>query len=174
MWSQRKLSNGCDTRGEPLTFTLVGTSIPQVLWMWYMYLEMKGNLSVVAQGYASGLLHMEIPRRHSGQEGPKAVPSIRNQLCHLFTNSAQSMVHLFLRLFPQKTNVPGKGYSRCLRHWDVCLSNRDDNDLSFYLPIPVERKWLLAVLKTVLGILTLGLAEERATVNWYSLPQTRE
>lgn len=43
--------------------------------------------------------------------GPKAVPSIRNQLCHLFTNSAQSMVHLFLRLFPQKTNVPGERYS---------------------------------------------------------------
>lgn len=37
----KELSNGCDTGGERPTFTLVGTSIPQVLWMWYMYLEIE-------------------------------------------------------------------------------------------------------------------------------------
>ena len=118
MWSQRKLSNGCDTRGEPLTFTLVGTSIPQVLWMWYMYLERKGNLSVVAQGYASGLLHMEIPRRHSGQEGP--------QSCAFNQGPAVSFLH-------ELSSLNGTSVSEALPSEDKCTWER-----VFQMPIPLR------------------------------------
>lgn len=41
------------------------------------------------------------------------------------------------------------------------------------MPTLVGKKWLLATQKTVLWILTLqnlGLADERVTINWYSLP----
>lgn len=61
-----------------------------------------------------GLLHVEIPRRHSGQEGPKVLPPLMGLLYYLSMNSALITAHLFLSLFPPWTNASGKGYSGML------------------------------------------------------------
>lgn len=83
-----------------------------------MYLERKGNLSVVAQGYASGLLHMEIPRRHSGQEGP--------QSCAFNQGPAVSFLH-------ELSSLNGTSVSEALPSEDKCTWER-----VFQMPIPLR------------------------------------